>query len=66
MHVEGVRRKRLAALRKRKLDLRSQHSKHDTSKTGGSGSDTAKRLTREEAEIDQEISLLHCARRDLF
>ncbi|TNE57472.1 MAG: hypothetical protein EP340_08715 [Alphaproteobacteria bacterium] len=60
MHIDGLRRRRLALLKKKKFDLRDQHFSSDNLHE-----DTSDRKSRE-SEIDREISLLECARRDLI
>ncbi|TNE36873.1 MAG: hypothetical protein EP347_09740 [Alphaproteobacteria bacterium] len=60
MHIDGLRRRRLALLKKKKFDLRDHHFADETHhETDGD-------RKQRESEIDREISLLECARRDLI
>ncbi len=66
MQVEGLRRKRLAVLKKRKTDLKSQIGSQDGPPPEETGQPGVKHLADEEHKIDREIGILHCARHDIF
>lgn len=63
--VEGLRRKRLAILKKRKLDLRSDLNRAELMAQTGKGS-AVSGLLEEKDLIEKEIGVLHCARYDLL
>lgn len=64
MPVDGLRRKRLELLSKKKIEMRHQkireHKRLQEKSEQGDASDS------EEQQIDKEIGLLKCARKDLI
>ncbi|MEM9122199.1 MAG: hypothetical protein AAGB03_02655 [Pseudomonadota bacterium] len=65
MHTEGLRRKKLSILKKRKFDLRAEINAYGNDKPVDSNP-RIDDLSREERDLDRTIGVLHCARLDLL
>ncbi len=64
MQTDGLRRKRLALLNKRKIDLRHQMIREQKRAAESEVEDLETQKRQE--EVEKEIGLLKCARKDLF
>ena len=62
MHIDGLRRRRLALLKKKRTDLRFEMAKHSPT----AASKETEEMSVEDQEISKEIGVLECARRDLI
>lgn len=65
MHTDGLRRKKLSILRRRRVDVRAQ-IKGMVDEAAPAENPALDDLIRKERKLERQIGVLHCARLDLL